>query len=175
MVDSGGNPRSSFYRKASSTKPFGWDIVPGLSTDFLTLLEKLAEEKNMRNKWILLLVVLLLFGCHSKKNKTEERARQRVTEFVYLALTEQWEPAEAYLSRGLLDSENKEVFFSNFDTKQLKDTSQVEIIIESVYIPENDPRQRALVSLSIRNAETNYTKMASMPIIYERGDWHIGQ
>lgn len=129
----------------------------------------------MQNKWIFLLVVLLFLGCYSKKNMTEERARQRVTEFVKLALTEQWELADSYLSKGLLDSESREIFFNNFDAWQLKDTLQVEIEIQSVYIPENDPRHRALVSLSIRNVVVSYTKMASMPIIYERGDWHIGQ
>jgi hypothetical protein len=129
----------------------------------------------MRNKWIFLLVVLVLFNCYSKNNKTPERAEQRITEFLQLALTEQWEAAEKYMSKRLADSENKELFLSTLDTWQLKDTSLVEINIEDVYIPEDDPRQRALASLNIRNVETNYTKMASMPIIYERGDWYIGQ
>jgi hypothetical protein len=128
----------------------------------------------MKHKWTLLLVLLLLFNCHSQKNKTEERAKERVTQFVHLALTEQWEAAEEYMSRNLLDSENKEVFLSNFDTAELKDTSKVEVDVQQVFIPEDDPFDRALVSLSIRNTENNYTKMASMPIRFERGDWYIG-
>ena len=128
----------------------------------------------MKNKWIFLLIPLLLFNCYSRKNKTEERAKQRVTEFVYLVLTDHWEEAEGYLSTGLLDSENKEVFFSNFENWQLKDTANVVVEFQSVFIPENDPKERALVSVVIRNVEINFTKMASMPVTYERGDWYIG-
>jgi predicted RNase H-like HicB family nuclease len=129
----------------------------------------------MRNKWIYLLVALLLFGCYSNKNKTEERAKQRITEFIQLALTDHWEEAEAYLSNRLIDSETKEIFLSNFDNWQLKDTANVVIEFQEIYIPENDPRQRALASMTIRNVENIFTKMASMPIIFERGDWYIGQ
>jgi len=128
----------------------------------------------MRNKWIYLLVALLLFGCYSNKNKTEERAKQRITEFIQLALTDHWEEAEAYLSSGIINSENKEVFLSNFDTWQLKDTANVVIEIQEIYMPENDPKQRAMVSLNVRNVENDFTKMASMPIRFERGDWYIG-
>jgi hypothetical protein len=129
----------------------------------------------MRNKWIYLLVVLLLLNCYSKKNKTEERARQRVTEYIQLALTDHWEEAEKYLTAGIRDSENKEVLLNSLDVWQLKDTSKVAIEIQSVFIPENDPKQRALVSLSIRNVETDYTRMISTPVRFERGDWYIGQ
>lgn len=129
----------------------------------------------MRNKWIYLLVVLLLLNCYSKKNKTEERAKQRVTEYIQLALTDNWEEAEKYLTAGIRDGENKEVLLNSLDVWQLKDTSKVSIEIQSVFIPENDPKQRALVSLSIRNVETEYTKMVSAPIKFERGDWYIGQ
>ena len=128
----------------------------------------------MKCKWIFFLVMLILVGCYSQKNKTEERAKQRVTEFVQLLLTEQWDEAEGYLSRELADSENKEVLFSNFDTPQLRDTSKVVIEVQEVYIPEDDPKQRAMVSVSIRNTENNHTKMATMPMRYERGDWYIG-
>jgi hypothetical protein len=129
----------------------------------------------MRNKWIYLLVALLLLSCYSNKNKTEERAKQRITEFIQLALTDHWEEAEAYLSNRLIDSETKEIFLSNFDNWQLKDTANVVIEFQEIYIPENDPRQRALASMTIRNVENIFTKMASMPIIFERGDWYIGQ
>lgn len=128
----------------------------------------------MKNTCIFLLIFLLFFSCYSKKNKTEERARERITEFLYLVLTDNWEKAEEYLSTGLLDSENKEVFFSNFENWQLRDTANVEIVIEQVYIPEDDPKDRAKISMVIRNVEINYTKMASMPIRYEKGDWYIG-
>jgi hypothetical protein len=129
----------------------------------------------MKNKWMFLLLILLIFSCYSRENKTEERGTQRVTEFIQLALTDHWEEAEAYLSRSMADSENKEVLLQNFDTWQLKDTSKVDIVIEGVFIAENDPKERALVSFQIINVETNFTKIASMPIRYERGDWYIGQ
>jgi hypothetical protein len=136
--------------------------------------EKLRIRKNMRYKWVFFLLVLILIGCYSHKNKTEERAKQRVTEFVKLLLTKQWDKAEGYLSRELADSENKELLFSNFDTPELQDTSKVTIEVQEIYIPENDPKQRAIASVSIRNTENNHTKMASMPIRYERGDWYVG-
>jgi hypothetical protein len=89
----------------------------------------------MRNKWIYLLVALLLLSCYSNKNKTEERAKQRITEFIQLALTDHWEEAEAYLSNRLIDSETKEIFLSNFDNWQLKDTANVVIEFQEIYIP----------------------------------------
>jgi hypothetical protein len=128
----------------------------------------------MRNKWIYLLVVLLLISCYSKKNKTEERAKQRVTEFVQLVLTDHWEEGEAYLSTGILNTENKEIFLSNFDSWQLKDTSKVVIEFQEVFMPEDDPKQRAMVYMTIRNVENNFSKITSLPIRFERGDWYIG-
>ncbi len=129
----------------------------------------------MKNKWIFLLAVLILFGCYNQKNMTEERAKQRLTQFIQALLTEQWDKADTYISRTLADSENKEVLYSNFDSPQLKDTSEVAIDIEQIYIPENDPLHRAIASVSIRNTKTNYAKMASMPMRYERGDWYVGK
>jgi hypothetical protein len=128
----------------------------------------------MKKNWIFLLISLLLLGCYSNKNKTEERARERVTQFVLLIATEQWEEVEKLLSSTLMDSEYKEVFLSNFDSWQLKDTTDLIIDIRRIYIPEKDPENRALVSMNIRSKKHDFTKLVSMPIRYEKGDWYIG-
>lgn len=128
----------------------------------------------MKKNWIFLLISLLLLGCYSNKNKTEERARERITQFVLLIATEQWEEVEKLLSSGLMDSEYKEVFLSNFDSWQLKDTTDLIIDIRRIYIPEKDPENRALVSMNIRSKKHDFTKLVSMPIRYEKGDWYIG-
>lgn len=128
----------------------------------------------MKNRWIFLLVFLLLFNCYSNKNMTEERARERITQFVLLMATDQIEEVENLLSSGLMDSENKELLLSNFDNWQLKDTTDLIIDIQQIYIPEKNPKNRALVSMTIRSEKHNFTKMVSMPIRYEKGDWYIG-
>jgi hypothetical protein len=128
----------------------------------------------MKKNWIFLLISLLLLGCYSNKNKTEERARERITQFVLLIATEQWEEVEKLLSSTLMDSEYKEVFLSNFDSWQLKDTTDLIIDIRRIYIPEKDPENRALVSMNIRSKKHDFTKLVSMPIRYEKGDWYIG-
>jgi hypothetical protein len=128
----------------------------------------------MKNRWIFFLVFLLLFNCYSNKNKTEERARERITQFVLLMATDQIEEVENLLSSGLMDSENKELFLSNFDDWQLKDTTDLIIDIQEIYIPEKNPKNRALISMTIRNEKNDFTKMVSMPIRYEKGDWYIG-
>jgi hypothetical protein len=128
----------------------------------------------MKNRWIFFLVFLLLFNCYSNKNKTEERARERITQFVLLMATDQIEKVENLLSSGLRDSGNKELFLSNFDDWQLKDTTDLIIDIQEIYIPEKNPKNRALISMTIRNEKNDFTKMVSMPIRYEKGDWYIG-
>jgi len=128
----------------------------------------------MKNRWIFLLVFLLLFNCYSNKNMTEERARERITQFVLLMATDQIEEVENLLSSGLMDSENKELLLSNFDNWQLKDTTDLIIDIQQIYIPEKNPKNRALVSMTIRSEKNDFTKIVSMPIRYEKGDWYIG-
>ncbi|MCK4404581.1 MAG: hypothetical protein KAW02_05765 [candidate division Zixibacteria bacterium] len=128
----------------------------------------------MKKIWIAFLVFLLVLSCYSNKNKTEERARERITQFVLLMAKDQIEEAEKLLGSGLIDSGNKELFLSNFDNWQLKDTTDIIIDIEQIYIPEKDPKNRALVSMTVRSEKHNFTKMVSMPIRYEKGDWYIG-
>ncbi|MCK4223910.1 MAG: hypothetical protein KAX39_01935 [candidate division Zixibacteria bacterium] len=128
----------------------------------------------MKNRWIFFLIFLLLLGCYSNKNKTEERARERITQFMFMMATDQLEEAEKLLSNALIDSENKELFLSNFDNWQLKDTTDIIIDIQQIYIPEDDPKNRAMVSMTIRSEKNGFTKVVSMPITYEKGDWYIG-
>jgi|GEM_PF-1349432 len=121
-----------------------------------------------------LMIPLLLLGCYSDKNKTEEKARERIKEFVFLMATDRFEEAEGLLSSGLADSESKEIFLSNFDNWQLKDTTDLIIDVEQIYMPPNDPKNRGMVSMTIRNEENDFTKIISMPIRYEKGNWYIG-
>ncbi len=121
-----------------------------------------------------MLAFLLLFGCYSNKNKTEEKARERITQFVFLMATDQVEEAEKLLASALIDSENKEIFLSNFDNWQLKDTTDIIIDIDQIYIPENDPQNRAKVSMTITSQKNEFTKIASISLTYEKGDWYIG-
>ncbi len=128
----------------------------------------------MKNKWIFFLVFLLLLGCYSNKNKTEERVRERVTRFLFLMATDQIEEVEKLLSSDLIDGENKEYFLNNFDSPHFKDTTDIIIEIQQIYIPENDPKNRAKVAMTIRSEKNNYTRVVSLTIRYEKGDWHIG-
>jgi len=121
-----------------------------------------------------LLLPLLLFGCHSMENKTEERARERIKEFVFLMATDRFEEAEAMLSSDLADSESKEVFLSNFDNQQLKDTTDIIVDVSQIYVPPEDPKNRAMVSMTVRSEKNDFTKIISMPIRYEKGNWYIG-
>jgi hypothetical protein len=121
-----------------------------------------------------LIIPLLLLGCYSNKNKTDEKARERIKEFVFLMATDRFEEAEGLLSSGLADSESKEIFLSNFDNPQLKDTTDLIINVEQIYMPPNDPKNRAMVSMTIRSEENDFTKIISMPIRYEKGNWYIG-
>ncbi len=129
---------------------------------------------KLKNRWIIFLVFLLLFGCYSNKNKTEERAKERITQFLYLMAKDQIEEAEKLLVSDLLNSENKEFFLSNFDVKQFKDTTDIIIEFKQIYVPEDDPKNRAKVSMIIRSEKYNLTRVISLAIRYERGDWYIG-
>jgi len=128
----------------------------------------------MKHRWIFFLVFLLLFGCYSNKNKTEERAKERITRFLYLMAIDQIEEAEKLLDRDLRDSENTEFFLSNFDKQEFKDTTDIIIEFQQILIPENDPKNRAMVSMTIRSEKNNWTRVVSMPVRYEKGDWYIG-
>ena len=129
---------------------------------------------RMRYQWIFLLALLLVLGCYSKKNKTEERARERITQFITLMVEDRVEAAEELLATKMIYSGNKELFLSSFDNWQLKDTADVVIDIKQIYIPEDDPLNRAMVSMTVRSEKNNFTKMVNMPITYEKGDWYIG-
>jgi len=63
---------------------------------------------------------------------------------------------------------------SSFDNWQLKDTADVVIEFHHIYIPEDDPKNRAMVSMTVKSQTHGFTKMVSMPITYEKGDWYIG-
>ena len=129
----------------------------------------------MKSKWwIPFFAFLFLLCCYSTKNKTEEKAKERIKQFVFLMATNQVEAAEKLLSSTLIDSENKEVFLSTFDNWELKDTTDITIDIKEIYIPEDDPQNRAMVSMIIRNEKNDFTKIISMPITYEKGNWYIG-
>jgi hypothetical protein len=120
------------------------------------------------------LIPLLLFGCQSMENKTEERARERIKEFIFLMATDRFEEAEGMLSSDLSDSESKEVFLSNFDSQQLKDTTDIIVDVSHIYMPPDDPKNRAMVSMTVRSEKNEFTKVISMPIRYEKGRWYIG-
>jgi hypothetical protein len=128
----------------------------------------------MKSKLILALIPLLLFSCYSKKNKTEARAKERVTQFVMLMVKDQLGEAEKMLSRSLVDSGNKEFFLQSFDASWLKDTSSVVIEINDILIPPKDKKNRALVSMTIRSTQCDLTKIVSIPLMYEKGDWYLG-
>ena len=127
----------------------------------------------MKNKWIFFLAFLLLFSCSGNKNRTEERAKQRVTQFIHLMARDQIGEAEKLCASELVDSGNKELFLSSFDDWQIKDTTTLIINIEEIYFPK-DKKNKALVSMTIRSEKNNFTKIVSMPIRYEKGDWYLG-
>ena len=128
----------------------------------------------MKNKWILLLAFLLFFRCYSQKNKTETRASERVTQFVMFMVKDQLGEAEKMLSSSLIDSGNKEFFLQSFDDWRLKDSASVVIEINEIFIPPKEKKNRAKVGMNIRSTKYDLTKVVSIPIIYEKGDWYIG-
>lgn len=84
-----------------------------------------------------LLVFLLFFNCYSKKNMTDERAKERIHEFVFLMAKNQFEAVEKILSSEMSDSENKELFLSNFDDWQLKDTTDIIIDVLALHLTDH--------------------------------------
>ena len=132
------------------------------------------KNKWIHHSWIFLLGLFLFYGCYSNRNKTEERAKERVTQFILYMTTNQFEAAEKLLSSEMIDSENKELFLSNFDDWQLKDTANLKIDIQEVFIPKKEKKNRALVSMIISNVNNDFSKVVSMPIRFEKGDWFLG-
>jgi hypothetical protein len=130
----------------------------------------------MRNKFrwsrylTCLLIFLALIGCASTKKKTEERAKERVTQFIRLMAESRIEEAEELLTRDFTESETKELFLNSYDNWELKDTSIV-ITVDDIAFNKKD---RAVVSITVRNDKLNYTKTAILPLRFERGDWYIG-
>jgi hypothetical protein len=120
-----------------------------------------------------LLIPLALISCSSTKNRTEERAKERVIQFIHLMSANKIEEAEKLLARQLREGENLELFIESFDDGELKDTSIVITIDEVSFYRPND-KNKALVSLTIRNDKVGYTRMSSMPVKYEKGDWYLG-
>jgi hypothetical protein len=128
----------------------------------------------MKNILIFVLIPLLFLSCYTKKNKTEARAEERVTQFVMLMIKDQVGEAEKMLSSSLVDSGNKEFFLQSFDDYRLKDSASVVIEINEILIPPRDKKNRALLSMNIRSTKYDLTKIVSIPLMYEKGDWYLG-
>ena len=120
-----------------------------------------------------LVIPLALIGCSSVENRTEERAKERVIQFIHLMSANKIEEAEKLLSRQLKEGENKELFLESYDDWELKDTSIV-ITIDEVSFYRPGDKNKAMVSFTVRNDKFDFTKMVTMPIKYERGDWYLG-
>lgn len=119
------------------------------------------------------LILLALIGCASTKKRTEERAKERVIQFIRFMSESRIEEAEKLLSKNLLETETRELFLDTYDNEELKDTSIV-ITIDDITYNKKDPKNRATVSITVRNDKLDYTKIATLPIKFERGDWYIG-
>jgi len=128
----------------------------------------------MKNILIFVLIPLLFLSCYTKRNKTEARAKERVTQFVMLMIKDQVGEAENMLSSSLVDSGNKEFFLQSFDDYRLKDSASVVIEINEILIPPRDKKNRALLSMNIRSTKYDLTKIVSIPLMYEKGDWYLG-
>ena len=118
-----------------------------------------------------LLIFLALIGCSSTKNRTEKRAKERVIQFIRLMSANQIEEVEKLLSKQLLEDENKELFLNAYDNWQLKDSS---IVIQVTHITFEDDKNSGEASIHVRNEKLDFTKIATLPIKFERGDWYIG-
>lgn len=118
------------------------------------------------------LAFVVLISCSSTKNRTEERAKERVIQFIRLMSEDQLDQAEKLLSRQLLQSENKELFINNYDNWQIKDPSIIIEVEDVSFSPKN--KNRVEVFLRVRNEKLDFTKMGTMPMKFERGDWYIG-
>ena len=132
----------------------------------------------MRNRFIssLCLVCLLSFvvliNCSSTKNRTQKRAKERVTQFMRLMSEERIEEAEKLLSGSLAKSETKELFLENQIDWEIRGRTIVINIDNITFHP--DDKNMAMVSLTVRNEEIRFTKITTLPLKFERGDWHIG-
>jgi hypothetical protein len=133
----------------------------------------------MRNKPVFspclacLLSFVVLTSCGSIQNRTEQRAKDRVTQFIRLMSEDRIEEAEELLSRDLAEGESKELFLDSYDNWQLKDTSIV-IEVGDLTFNVKDDSNRAVMSLIVRNDRLQFAKRASMPLKFEKGDWYIG-
>jgi len=91
-----------------------------------------------------------------------------------LMIKDQVGEAENMLSSSLVDSGNKEFFLQSFDDYRLKDSASVVIEINEILIPPRDKKNRALLSMNIRSTKYDLTKIVSIPLMYEKGDWYLG-
>ena len=133
----------------------------------------------MRNKFkwsryfAYLLISLALIGCNRTKNRTEDRAKERVTQFIRLMSENRIEEAEKLLSKELTESETRELFLDSYDNQEIKDPSII-ISVDDITFDKKGGNNRAVVSISVRNDKLDFVKIASLPIKFEKGDWYIG-
>ncbi|KPL03944.1 MAG: hypothetical protein AMJ73_04990 [candidate division Zixibacteria bacterium SM1_73] len=120
-----------------------------------------------------LLIFVALFGCSSTQNRTEERAKERVIQFIRLMSGDRIEEAEKLLSRNRAQSEKMEFFLNTYDNPELKDTSIV-IEIDDLTFARDDTN-KAMVYITVRNEKLKFTKRASIYMKFEKGDWYIGE
>jgi hypothetical protein len=120
-----------------------------------------------------LLSLVILTSCGSIENKTEQRAKDRVIQFIRLMSEDRIEEAEEFLSKELAEGESKELFLDSYDNWQLKDTSIV-IEVGDLTFNVKDDSNRAVVSLIVHNDRLQFAKRANMPLKFEKGDWYIG-
>lgn len=133
----------------------------------------------MRNRFLSslylasLLSFVVLSSCGSIERRTEQRAKERVTQFIRLMSEDRMDEAEKLLSKELAEGESKELFLDSYDNWQLKDTSIV-IEVGDLIFNVKDDSNRAVVSLTVRNERVRFAKRASMPLKFEKGDWYLG-
>ncbi len=133
----------------------------------------------MRNRFLsspylaCVLSFVVLSGCGSTENRTEDRAKERVTQFIRFMSEDRIGEAEKLLSKELAEGESKELFLDSYDNWQLKDTSIV-IEVGDLIFNVKDDSNRAVVSLIVRNERVRFAKRATMPLKFEKGDWYLG-
>ncbi len=120
-----------------------------------------------------LLIFVSVVSCSSTENRTEERAKERVTQFIRLMSENRMEDAEKLLSRELLESEVKEFFLDGYDHWKLKDPNLI-INVEHVTFDPRGYEDRATVSFFLRNEKMEFVRQGNLPVKFERGDWYIG-
>ncbi|MCK4385199.1 MAG: hypothetical protein KAW52_02940 [candidate division Zixibacteria bacterium] len=132
----------------------------------------------MRNRFIsslypvCLLSFVVLISCSSTENRTQKRAKERVTQFIHLMSEERIEEAEKLLSGSLAKSETKELFLENQIDWEIRGRTIVINIDNITFHP--DDKNMAMVSLTVRSEEIRFTKITTLPLRFERGDWYIG-